>query len=108
MSVCHCGAPLIPTFHWRGKEWVCLECGSLYTFFGPRPIPTTDELWTRYEALLAEWEENAGSKLLTAGARRDGCSKCWGDGSEEHRGHATAEELAAHGEATAWLVERVP
>jgi len=106
LLVCHCGAPLIATFHWRVQEWVCIECGSLYEFFGPNSVTTTDLHWERYLALLAEWEENAGPKLLTPGARHEGCEKCWGDGSEAHEKHATAEERAAHEEATAWLLTR--
>lgn len=103
----YCGAPLIATFHWRGKEWVCIECGRLYEFFGTASKRTTDKLWARYEALLAEWRENAGPKLLTPGARHEGCEKCWGHDSEDHDRHATDGERAAHEEATAWLKARI-
>lgn len=107
LAVCACGAPLIGTFHWRGHEWYCIECGRRHTFFGCPSAPTTDALWARYEALRAEWDEHAGPKLLTMGARHEGCPKCWGDGSEDHERHATDEERAAHEEATAWLKARV-
>jgi hypothetical protein len=106
LSVCACGAPLIPTFHWRGKEFVCIECGRLYEFFGPQVVKTTDARWVRYEALLAEWMEHAGPKLLTPGARHEGCEKCWGNGSENHVRHATDQEKADHGAALAWLIAR--
>lgn len=106
LSVCACGAPLIPTFHWRGKEWFCLECGRLYEFFGPSVVSTTPRRWARYEALLAEWEQNAGPKLLTPGARYDGCDKCWGNGGEAHEQHATEQEKTDHAAAKAWLIAR--
>lgn len=107
LAVCFCGAPLISTFHWRKKEWACIECGRLYEFFDSfERRKTTDKLWARYEALLAEWMEHAGPKLLTPGARHDGCPKCWGTGSEAHNLHATDEERAAHEEAIAWLRAR--
>lgn len=106
LSVCRCGAPLIATFHWRSKEWVCLECGRLYAFLNTPSAETTDELWARYEALLAEWKEHA-PKLLTPGAKHEDCEKCWGpDADSQHIDHATAAERAAHEEATSWLLTR--
>ena len=106
LSVCSCGAPLIGTFHWRGKEWICLECGLLYEFFGCPSAETTDKLWERFEALRGEWDEWA-QKLLTPGAKHEDCPKCWGkDADRQHIDHATAVEKADDAAATAWLLVR--
>ena len=51
LAVCSCGTPLICTFAWSGKEWYCLNCGRLYTFFGAHLLKTTPELWEKYEEL---------------------------------------------------------
>jgi hypothetical protein len=106
MAVCTCGAPLIGTFHWRAKEWACIECGRLYGFLDCDSAETTDALWQRYEDLHGEWMEHAGPKLLTPGAKHRDCPKCWGEGGEDHDRHATDGERAAHEEAVAWLQAR--
>lgn len=107
------GAPLIWTFAFAGKEWYCLECGRAYPMFGhARREDPTPELQERLAALTAEWDEHAGTKLITPRAYRDGCAKCWRDPEsnhgilESHDRHATVKELDADREARAWLATR--
>jgi hypothetical protein len=103
-SVCACGAPLVGTFAWPKKEWICLECGALYEFFGPGVVDATDALHDRYDALLAEWGEIA-AKLLAGGVMLSTCASCTAE-HEPHWNHATAEEKAAHHAALAALTAR--
>lgn len=57
MATCTCGAPLIMSFLKYGYEWVCMECGKWFTYFGAKPSVHTRELEERYEALDAEYRE---------------------------------------------------
>ena len=102
-----CHDVLVMTFAWRGSEFVCLGCGALLGFLGPRGVDETPELVERCDARKAEWRELSAG-LLSGGARltacRDAGGKC-GNG-EAHVLHATAVELAAHEAAKARIGER--
>ena len=50
-SVCGCGAPLVSSLEVPKMEWLCMECGRRYPFFGPSRVAATDELWERYVEL---------------------------------------------------------
>ena len=99
------GAPLIATMAFRKAEFYCLECGARLGFLSPRPAAPTPELDARYEALKAEWDEHARHAVLIHGWYEN-CDKCKAGLSEYHPAHATAEELAAHEAALAWLKQR--
>lgn len=106
MGMCpRCDTPVISTMAWRSYEFYCLECGAHLGFLSPRAAESTPELIARYDALKAEWDEHAGGKLITQGGWLQECSVCAPRG-ETHEAHATAEEIAAHEEALAWLRER--
>lgn len=91
------------TFHWSGKEFVCLKCGRLYDWLSPERKNETPKRLERMEARKAEWVEHA-QDLLTPHAWHKDCEKC--DAGEYHTLHATEEEWAAHREAQAWLLQR--
>lgn len=104
ISVCHCGAPLVGTFVFRGKEWICMECGNLYEFFGPERKPYTDELAAKQETLRDEFAGIA-KDMIVNGSRLEGCSKC--KKGEDHDVHATAEERRRSDRAFSELHKRV-
>lgn len=99
------GAPLIATLVFRKAEFYCLECGARLGFLSPRAAEPTPELNARYEALQAEWDEHAGSKLNVGQWWLERCEQCK-PGGEYHAEHATDEERAAHEAALTWLRER--
>lgn len=100
-----CGAPLIATFAFRKYEFYCLECGAHVEFLRPRALPPTPELLARYDALKAEWDANVGDRLILDGGYRRDCEKCT-VGGQQHRTHATEEEMLAHAAALGWLARR--
>ena len=56
MATCpSCGEPLIMTFKFPGKEFICVECRRLWGFVEPTPVEKTPELETRYQELKAKW-----------------------------------------------------
>ncbi len=62
-----CGEPLVMTFKFPGKEFVCVECGRLWGFVDPVPKEETPELLTRIAELKAKWnaeqEEEKGASI---------------------------------------------
>lgn len=104
ISVCHCGAPLVGTFLFRGKEWICLECGNLYEFFGPDRKPYTDELAETQAALRDEFISIA-KDMIVPDSRHEGCAKC--KKGEDHDVHATPEERRRSDRAWSELHKRV-
>lgn len=102
-----CGDVLVVTFAWRGQEFVCLGCGRLHTYFGPKPADETPELLERISAREAEWSELSAG-LLSGGVKVTACRDAGGRcGVEPHVRHATPEELAAHEAAVARIGERL-
>jgi transposase len=103
-----CAAPLIGTMAFSGAEWYCLECGRHVSYVGPVRLEPNDETRSRYEALQAEWDEHAGSKLMPRGAfwKKD-CPQCASRPAAGHLEHATQEEIEADELAREWLKERV-
>lgn len=106
-----CTAPLVSTFHWRKKEFYCLDCGRLWDWLQPFNQDETPDNLARMEAYIAEWCEHAGARLVTVGAWREDCPLCkdpaTGRMLDSHDHHATPEEWAAHGEAIDWIRGRV-
>lgn len=93
-----CEVPLVATFAFDGKEFICLRCGALYEWLEPTPADSTPELLAQMHELEEEWVP-IGSALLSGGVMRVGCETC----SREHQPHilhATPEEIAAHEAAT--------
>lgn len=104
MCPAHPEEPLVSTFHWRGKEFVCLKCGRLYAWLDPVAKNETPKRIERMEARKAEWVEHA-SDLITVGSRLTSCERC-SELHEDHNLHATEEEWAAHKAAQEWLLAR--
>ena len=103
MAVCSCGAPLIGTFLFHYKEFICLEDGRLYEFFGPTTVDTTPELWERFVALEAEFNEIMKDAIISHSRHVD-CEQC--EGGEDHIRHATPDELRASDRAFSELHKR--
>jgi rubrerythrin len=100
-----CSAPVISTFVFPKKEWICLECGWLGEFLQPRHTPPTAELEGRLTALDAEWANHAGD-FLVSGSRLRSCPRCSAGEDYDHPAHATDEERERDSAVRAWLVER--
>ncbi len=101
---CACGAPLICTFAFAKHEFLCLDCGRQYDWFGPeKKEPTKKNLKLRDE-YAAEWEP-IGRVLIERGTLRRDCA--WCNVNEDHLSHATTEERAAHEAALEWIKKRI-
>ena len=103
-SACH-EEPLVMTFFFRGKEFICLKCGRLYEFFGPEAANETKTRLAKMESRKAEWAEHAPA-LICRGMWKKGCEKCQASGREEHWLHATPSEKAVSETSLMWLSER--
>lgn len=101
--MCRCGEPLVSTFAFSKKEFICVRCGSLYELLQPQGADETPELLARMEELRAEWEP-IGAALLGGGLMLTSCAECSRTG-EPHLDHATAAEVAAHEAALARVRE---
>lgn len=100
--------PLVATLAFRKYEFYCLDCGSHLGFMEPDAADETPELVAEMDARKAEWDENAGPKLLTPNAWRESCEQCrLGDYAATHVSHATDEEKAADVAAREWIRGRV-
>ena len=51
-----CSEPLIGTFKFPGKEFICVVCRRLWGFVEPTPAETTPELLARLEELRKQWK----------------------------------------------------
>jgi hypothetical protein len=82
-----------------------MECGTKYTFMGPRAADEeTPELDLLFKKLQAEWDEHAGPFLRVGKWWYADCEKC--SYSEYHCEHATDEERRAHEAALKWMEQR--
>lgn len=100
VAMCHrCKEPLVFTYAFSGKEFVCVKCGRTYTYFGPDGADETPELLARIEANNKRWKE-ISEGVLTGGVMLTRCLEAGGACVREpHLYHATDEELAAHNRA---------
>lgn len=98
--------PLVSTFFFPKKEFICLKCGKLWEFLQPVSAEETPELLELMEARKNEWADNARS-LLNDHSWHAGCEKCNMGSSEYHISHATDEEKKADAIARQWLEQRV-
>jgi hypothetical protein len=58
MACCpSCEEPLIMTFRFPGKEFICVECRGLWGFLDPIAKEITPELNARHDELVAKWEK---------------------------------------------------
>ena len=57
-----CGEPLVMTLKFRGKEFICVECGRTWGFVEPTPKEETPELLDRLAELNAKWKARQGEK----------------------------------------------
>lgn len=107
MATCHIDdEPLVMTFAFRGKEFICMSCGSRYTYFGPKPAGETPELDARHDVLKAQWEELSDG-LISSGAMYESCATCKAS-HQIHLAHATPEEVIAHNSALQRIRARFP
>lgn len=106
-SVCAAdGEPLIPTFVFPFKEWICLVCGRKYEFFGAPMKERTPALRARLEELMAEWNRDYMDRgLLGPSVMLRDCETCRKE-HEPHLRHATDEERAANDDAMSRLAAR--
>jgi len=105
ISVCpYCqNEPLVGTFAFRGKEYICLGCGMTFTFFGPPSHEATKELASKRRDRDEEWDDN-GAALMVDDFKRVNCDQC--RLAERHQDHATRKEWDRHNAAVKWLTER--
>lgn len=105
VAMCSCGEPLVMTFVYPGKEFVCVVCRRTYTFFGPiAAAAETPELLSRSETRKSEWHALTNGLLPRTAYLRD-CERCHPD---YHYEHATSEELAADESARARMEKGAP
>lgn len=106
IAICSvCKEPLIFTFFFSKKEFICLNCGRLYEYFGPNGAIETPELLEKMKNLKEEWERDFTPYLLTGGIMKESCETCRIN-YEPHLHHATDEELEKHTDALIRLKER--
>lgn len=98
--------PLISTFAFYKKEFICLRCGSLYEWMQPKAADETPELLTKMKDRETEWEDNVGKFLLTIGAKHTDCELCMTGDDYSHKDHATDEEKEADIKAREWIKQR--
>ena len=102
-----CKDVLVATLAWRGKEFVCLSCGSLWEYLEPVAGDETPERLARMEEAKAEWIQLSDG-LISGGAMLEFCRIAGGACSREpHIAHATPDEFAAHEAAQARIGERL-
>ena len=51
-----CSEPLIGTFKFPGKEFICVACRRLWGFVEPTPAESTPELLARLKELKTQWQ----------------------------------------------------
>ena len=51
-----CSEPLVGTFKFPGKEFICVACRGLWGFVEPTPAEATPELLARLKELKAQWQ----------------------------------------------------
>lgn len=57
MAMCHdCPEPLVSTFEFKYKEFLCMSCRRLYEFLSPRAAESTPELEARQKVLQAQYD----------------------------------------------------
>jgi hypothetical protein len=98
-----CGDPLVCTFVWPGKEFVCMGCGALWEWLQPIGAAETPDLLAKCDERLAEWKEISDG-LAPHRSFFEGCETCY---PEPHRMHATEAELVAHEAAAKRIGERL-
>jgi len=98
IKVCECGYPIVFTFMYAGAEYLCLNCGEGYDFFGSGiSLPVTVDLKTMYH--YAEKKHDEIAKVwIGGGCFLHTCDKC-NSHSEYHIDHATNKELELHEKA---------
>lgn len=104
IAMCACGEPLVCTFHFYKKEFVCVRCGRTYEFFGPTGADETPERIERMEENEKLWNEIEEGYLVKGMIRRE-CELCSTSGDYSHKDHASKEDLEKHEAAEKRLVE---
>lgn len=91
-SAC-CGKPLVHTMIFSGAEYFCPDCKGQYGIFGaPEQIEAIEanrQLQAERQAAFLEMRKDC----IPYGSQRIDCDKC--GGWENHRNHATPEEITA-------------
>lgn len=99
IAMCACGEPLVSTFVFYKKEFVCVRCGRTYEFFGPTGADETPKRLERMEENEELWNGIIDGYLTTGMVRFDDCELCRTSGDYSHKDHATEEELEKHARA---------
>jgi hypothetical protein len=70
------GEPVVFTFEYPGKEYLCVACGWLGGIFGPREAQATEDLVARRDQVLADYEESRGLTPPDQDRPRPSCKGC--------------------------------
>ena len=86
INVCSCGSPLVYTFAFAYKEYLCLECGNTYGMMGVDSVEATPELKHKQKLYKKLWNIIYGSGGFLPRSRyaKRKCKKCTGDNHHEH------------------------
>jgi hypothetical protein len=89
--------PLVCTFVFKKKEFICLGCGRTFEFFGPASADETPELLEKMHSREKAWKELSNGYMPVGMVRVDDCEECKQPGRDySHKDHATEKELEAH------------
>jgi hypothetical protein len=67
MAGCHrCDEPLVLTFEFPKKEFICVECGQLYEYFGPKRLTWTPERQARHDELAERYKAERAARAEAA------------------------------------------
>lgn len=64
-----CGHPLVQTFEFKFKEWICMGCAKVWEYLSAKTIEGTPEVVALYDQARAQYarERKAREKAGTAG-----------------------------------------
>ena len=70
------GEPVVFTFEHPGNEYLCVVCGWKGDIFGPLEADATDDLATRRDEVLAEFEQERGLRSPDQDRPHPSCVGC--------------------------------
>lgn len=87
--------PLVCTFAFYKKEFICMGCGRTYEWLQPASADETPELLALAEKREQEWNTLSGD-FLPHGCKVADCDLCRTSDDYQHLDHATDTEKEAH------------
>lgn len=99
INVCSCGSPLVFTFAFAYKEYLCLECGNTYGMMGVRSVEATPELKHKKKLYEKLWNiiYGVGGFFPRSPYTKIKCKKCTAD---NHFNHVSKTEILKNKIAT--------